>query len=177
MKKIFSIILCITFLFNVSGYLIIFQILRSDAREEMKTYIKHNLREEEMEIVVVSNSEIASQVSTFKFVNESEFIYKGKRYDIIKKSKEANQTIFYCINDKNEENLFAGLNEHIKRNIDQNTNTKDKSNTLTKNIVKDALPEKSCCLGFIAPTSAIHFNYSKPFRERTVPTSSPPPRA
>ncbi|MFA4851576.1 MAG: hypothetical protein WC599_03565 [Bacteroidales bacterium] len=184
MRTVFSILLLILFLFNVSGYFVVFKLMRYNARKEMKAYIKQNLRDDEMEIVVVPNSEIGASGSGFRFVEENEFIYNDKLYDIVKKKTDGNNTIFYCINDKQEEKLFAGINEHIKRNTDQNlpagrqgTPAKDKSNNLTKSIVKEALPEKPGFLCCDITQATTHFKYVSLIQKQFIPILSPPPKA
>ena len=154
------------------------------AREKMETFIKQNLRDEEMEIVVIPNSEISDTGSGFRFVEENEFIYYDKLYDIVKKKTEGNNTIFYCINDIQEEKLFADLNEHIKRNTDQNlpagkqgAPAKDKSNNLIKSIIKEALPEKPEYLCCNINQASTYFEYASLIQEQFIPVLSPPPKS
>ena len=176
-KKIISILLLILFLFNVSGYFVVFKLRQYNAREEMKTRIKQNLRDEEMEVIIIQNSEINSPLSDFCFIEEDEFRYKGNLYDIVRKKTEGSNTVFYCINDKQEEKLFDGLNEHIKRNTDQNTPTKDKSNTLTKSIVKEALPEKPDFIAYSVNQHILYFKYNSLTNKQFIPVPSPPPKS
>ena len=49
---------------------------------------------------------MSSHTTNFKLLNKSEFIYKGKQYDIIKSTIKDNVTYYYCLNDKSEEKLF-----------------------------------------------------------------------
>jgi non-homologous end joining protein Ku len=151
--------------------------MQYNVREEMETYIKQNLRDDEIEIVIVPNSEIGVTGSKFRFVEENEFIYNNKLYDIVKKKSEGNNTIFYCINDKNEENLFSGLYEHLKRNCDQNSPTKDKSNNLVKSIIKEALPEKPKFLCCNITQTTIDFKYASLIQEQFITVLAPPPKA
>jgi len=158
--------------------------MQYDARKEMKARIKRNLRDEEMEIVVVPNNKIGTKGSEFKYVKKNEFIYKGNLYDIVRKKTDGNNTIFYCINDKQEEKLFAGLNDHINRNTDQNlpaceqgTPTKNKSTLLSKNIIKEALPEKPEFLCCDITQAITYFKYASLIQEQFITVPSPPPKS
>ncbi len=176
MRKFLSLVLCAFFLFNVSGYYVIFRLMQYHARKEMKAYIKNNLSDDEMEMVIVSDSEISSPLSSFKFVKKNEFTYKGKLYDIVRRKKDGDNTIFYCINDKQEEKLFAGLNEHIKWNTDNNAPSKSRSVQLLKNIVKEALPENALLLCSNQQNFNIHFNYDSFLKTQFIPILFPPPK-
>ena len=177
MKKFFSILFLFIFIFNIAGYFIVFKLMQYEARKEMKAYIKQNLNDEEMEVIVIPNNKIGTAGSGFRFVEENEFIYNDKLYDIVRKKTDGNKTIFYCINDKFEENLFSGLFEHTKRNTDQNTPINEKSNKLTKSIVKEALPEKQVLLHYAINQSITHFKYALFIKEQFIPILSPPPKA
>ena len=177
MKKIFSILLCSIFLFNVLGYFVVFKLMQHNVRKEMKARIKRNLRDEEMEIIVIPNNKIGTKESEFKYVKKNEFIYKGNLYDIVRKKDDGKNTIFYCINDKQEEALFAGLNEHIMRNTDQNLPANNNSKILSKNIIKEALPEKPEYLKSFITGNINDFYYTSLILEQYIPVFSPPPKA
>ncbi|NTW32229.1 MAG: hypothetical protein HGB12_06345 [Bacteroidetes bacterium] len=177
MRKILSIILCGIFLFNMAGYYVVFIIMQRNARSEMKAMIKQSIPDEEMEEIIIPISQIASANSELKFIKKNEFIYKGKLYDIVKRKNEGSNTIFYCINDKQEEELFSGLNEHINRNIDQNNPSRKNSKFLSKSIVKEALPEKPKHLFYINNINRIFYKNSWLIQNQFIPILTPPPKA
>jgi len=177
MKKIVSILLCAIFLFNIAGYYVVFVIMQHTARSEMKNLIKQSIPEVEMEKIIIPTSQIASTNSELKFVKKNEFIYKGKLFDIVKRKNEGCNTIFYCINDKQEEKLFSGLNEHIKRNIDQNNPSQNNSKFLSKSIIKEAIPEKVQQLFNINNTNTTYYRYSWLIQKLVIPIYTPPPKA
>lgn len=176
-KRFFSLLICSLFLFNISGYYIVFSILQHQVRKEMKALIKSELPDEKMEIIIIPDSEILSGKSTLTFIKKNEFYYKGNLYDIVKRTRGENSSIFYCINDKQEEKLFAGLDDHIRSNMDKNTNAKSKSVQIAKNIIKEALPESK------KPISSITFReyYYRTFTSFVIwqysQVDSPPPKA
>ena len=111
MKRILSILFLFVFLFNLAGYFIVFEVRQYSAKQEMKIFIKNNIPENELTKIIIPNSELTSSSSEFRQTEENEFVYQGKYYDIVNKKTDGNNTIFYCINDKNEEKLFEELAE------------------------------------------------------------------
>jgi hypothetical protein len=175
MRKFLSLVLCLVILFNVSGYYIAFKIMHIQARKEMKAYIKNNLDEDELEIIMISDSEISSASSSFRFIKKNEFTYKGKLYDIVHQKIEGSNTTFYCINDKKEEKLFANLDDHIKCHTDKYPVSKSRSAQLIKSIVKDALPEKKQILKSQTDSQNILYAYIVNLTEQFIPIILPPP--
>jgi hypothetical protein len=176
MKKLLSILFLLVFLFNLAGYYIVFTVLQQSARNEMKAFIKKNPQLDELEKIVISDKEMNS-ASAIKFQDDNnEIVFNDKLYDIVCETRDGENTIFYCINDKNEEQLFAGLNEHIKLNFEENGPLKKQSIELIKNIIKEVLPVFKLVLmipdanTFVYPT--IKFLLSANF----IQLISPPPK-
>jgi hypothetical protein len=176
MRKIFSILLCVLFLFNVSGYFVVFKLMQYNARQEMQASIKNKIPDNEIKEIIIPNSEIALSSLTFRFVHENEIIYNGCLYDIVKKRTNGNNTIFYCVLDTQENRLVSGLNENFKRNTDQ-VPAKNKTNPLTQNIIKEALPENKTSFKIKLLSTETHFNYLSNILEEYIPVFSPPPKA
>lgn len=177
MKKLLSILFLFIFLFNLSGYYFVFNVMQKSARKEMKALIKKNIPKTDLEKLVISENEMNSpDIFNFKDDNK-EFIYNGKLYDIISETKDGSNTIFYCINDKNEEKLFAGLHEHIRNNYDQNVPSKSRSGLLIKNIIKEALPDLYHEMKSFQTLTFIFFEDRFVLTDQFIPIFSPPPEA
>ena len=162
----------------MAGYFVVFSLQQYLAREDMKSYIKNKLTDNELEKVVVPNSEMVNGSSDFRFKDENkEFVYKGKLYDIVRQKDDGVHTVFYCINDKKEEGLFAALEEHVQRNTDQNLPRKQNAVGLVKHIVKDALPDNRselfCHLYF---TNCINSFCNSFPKDQYIQPLSPPPK-
>jgi hypothetical protein len=176
MKKLLSILFLFIFLFNLAGYYIVFTIMQQTARKEMKAFIKKNPPLDKLERLVISDEKMNSP-EIFKYKDDNkEIIYNGKLYDIVCATKDGSNTIFYCINDKNEEQLFAGLNDHIKQNFEQNGPLKKRSIQLIKNIIKEVLPVYR--LGFMIPnaTEFIYPTLKFLLSTKFILVISPPPK-
>ena len=155
----------------------VFKMMQYSIRQEMKSYISKNNYEKELETVVIPDIQIASLSSEFKYLNEKEFTYKGKLYDIVKTKDDGRNKIFYCINDTNEERLFAVLSEHIKRNTDQTAPFKNKTEQIIINIIKEALPEKPQLIICVAEKNFFYYNFTIDLQEQFIPVYSLPPKS
>ena len=176
MKKLLSILFLFIFLFNLAGYYVVFTIMQQSAKRDMKAFIKKNPETDELEKVVISSKEMSSS-AIFKFTDDNEFIYNGELFDVVSKTTDGDNTVFYCLDDRNEEKLFAGLNEHIKNNCDQNSASKNLSLQLIKNIIKEALPDN---YSEMKPSQYITFLYSdfNPIlHKQFIQVIAPPPKA
>jgi hypothetical protein len=176
MKRLLSILFLFIFLFNLSGYFIVFKIEEFAIEREMKAYIKKNISDIELEKVIIADSVIASS-SCFRYTEENEFVYNGKYYDVVRKTSDIGMTIFFCINDSDEEKLFESLQDYIRQNSDQDTPSRNKSVNLEKNIIKEALPDDHpfCFCSFSSKNSC--FSYDSILTDQDIPVYSPPPKA
>jgi len=133
MKKAASILLLFVFLFNSVGYLIVFKTMQYHAKKEIKSIIKNNLKSAELVEFSFSEKDLKKIVWLEK---GKEFIFNGTLYDIVKTEKIDEKTLFFCINDKQEEKLFAHLEEQVNLHI---TSDKPIKNDASKQLVKSVL--------------------------------------
>lgn len=175
MRKTIALLICIIFLLNLSGHYIMFSIIRQQARSDMKAFIKNNLGDEELEKIIISDNDLTSSASQIKFIKKNEFIHKGKLYDIVRRKREDNQTVFYCINDKTEEKLFSNLDEHIKRNSDSSPVSKSLSALILKILTKEALPDNSVELMHVYGVYTSFLDYNEKIIQQFLPVFTPPP--
>jgi hypothetical protein len=178
MKKFLSIFLLVIFLFNLAGYFIVFKVIQYSVQQEMKVYLQKNSSDKETEIITIPTIEIASPSSRIKFTDDDEFIYNGKLYDIISSKSSNGYTTFYCMNDKQEEQLYSTLKDHIIHNTDQNLPLKDRSTQIIKNIIKEALADKCIIKQQLSILSCkINFDFDTTLLRNFKTVLSPPPKA
>ena len=123
------------------GYFIVFKAVQFTVKKEIKRKIKSNVNKEELHLIKLTQNSINKGENGFRFVKEGkEFILAGKMYDIVRRSKVNDTLYYYCINDTQEEALFANLDKQIKNNFESSPNTRDKTNHLIQNIIKEATP-------------------------------------
>ena len=128
LRKIIAIVLLFIFLFNIMGYYAVFEIMRRQVRLEMKEKMASSAK-------IVTILEIPDEISPgqFHWVHKEEFIYQGKMYDLIKKEKLPNSTLYFCIHDHAEEKLLAGF----QKNLDPNNRF---LLSMLSQIIQDAVP-------------------------------------
>ena len=105
-KKIFSIILLVIFLFTTMGYYILFEVNQSIIRYDMRAMIKSGSHEERIILIKVDSRGFNPN---FKKLDNNEFYYFGKLFDIVREKVRGNTTLYYCINDNHEERLVSGI--------------------------------------------------------------------
>ena len=116
MKKLISIIAISVLLFNTIGSLIVFESTRYCIHKEIKNTITQSIPQNKLIAIIIDNN----TKKDINFVDDNEFLYKGKMYDVVKQQTNGDTIIYYCINDNKEEELFANLNKEVKNNMDTN---------------------------------------------------------
>jgi len=120
LRKIISIFLGFLILYNIVGYLIVFKSFQYAIRNEIRTKIENQEDNNNLVTIKLTNNDIRSGLRGFKRLDKNEFTLDGKLYDVVQCKMAGDTYILYCINDKKEEQLNAGLNFHEKCLSDQN---------------------------------------------------------
>lgn len=132
MKKVISIFLFGIFLFNMAGYFIAFKSFQYQIKKEIKAEIKRNINPNELTTIVIDKK----QTNKIEWLEEGkEMNYNGKLYDVVRLTKNDTSITYYCINDKQEELLFANLEEHIGAHVAANKPIKNQASKKLSNTV------------------------------------------
>lgn len=174
MKKVAVFALLAIFLFNYVGYYVVFKTTQAIVKKEIKTKIKLGIPENELTAIEFKTSDLQN----IYWVKENkEFYYNNKLFDIVKKEETSTGIKLYCIDDKQEHQLFAALDDHINQFISTNS---QKSNA----------PSKKLNDHVVKIYFSTHYSYTHaiPFQRLTFPSisstfsslfpeiKSPPPR-
>ena len=103
----------------------------------------------------------------FQRIHQGEFRYKGKMYDVATETKDGNATVFLCMNDKKEENLFKGLKKESQNKF---------TNQWWENINKIVYPISSLPQNESEPEMFIFPRYSVGLSSKHIPVNTPPPK-
>ncbi len=174
-KKIFSLVLVIVLLFNLSGYFWIFKYNQVLIRSQVREWIRSGNAGSREEIVVLS---FPLNSHEFKWIDKKEFIYKGKLYDVISRKITGNAIIFHCINDKKEQALFSEYKTLFSNQIPGEANGKaNNTKAMLSHLIKQALLKGSFCL--VVPYQVIDEHSCLISKESVClnPPPSPPPEA
>ena len=95
---------------------------------EKKLLMKSNIPKDKIEVL-----KIAKHSKYFQRIQENEFRFHGKMYDVIREVPAKGFTIYYCINDKQEEQLMKSYSKLFETSNDGMTTVKF-SGKILKNI-------------------------------------------
>jgi hypothetical protein len=168
-------LLVFVLLFNTFGQIGLFLFVQNHLRNEIKEIIRNNPDKSKLEVITIPNSIIKNQESIFKRIDDKEFRYKGKMYDIVMEKNLAGSVQFYCINDKLEEKLIARFSD-----LKNNDNSKG---LLRNNLIKqfkifsfDAPQTKQNNSFFPTISIAINNYYFMSLHSIILDINPPPPK-
>ncbi len=113
MKRLFSVLFLIVFIWQLAGFFIYFELERYHVRKDIKRAIKHSLPQNQYKQFNFTNEEFKD----LTWINEHEFKMNGHLYDVVKKNKSNVGFSVYCIDDIQETVLFAQLDEATASNL------------------------------------------------------------
>jgi hypothetical protein len=109
MRKYITFIFIIIFVFNISGYYLLFHILQDNIKNEIEIKKREGVKEKYLSLIIIPISK-ASDISWIE--TNKEFKYKGNMYDVVKKSIVKDKIYLYCINDTKEKQLIENYNKN-----------------------------------------------------------------
>jgi hypothetical protein len=142
----------------------------------MEALVNQDISDECIDRIAVPSDKLYSYEYGIKFVDENEFVYHGKLYDIISKKTESTDIIFSCINDEQEEKLLKNFFAQVRHdnNITKNMNGTC-ANILCCMIKEVVFSEKA--LIHIYAHSEIHFLWQNTdILSAFTEVKTPPPR-
>ena len=127
----------------------------------------------EAETIITINKK---DISTIDWKEKGkEMVYNNKRYDVIKQEENKTSVTYYCVNDKQEEQLFSDLDEHIHSHI-MNTPIKNHSQKNSINDVVKVFYQNN--YSFIRDNTSTDFYFNTTnsvYTSVVIETNSPPP--
>lgn len=117
MKKFVAIIFLSLYIYNIAGYLALFAVMQQRARAEIKKSLKQSVPEHELHHFAFHTPSLDTGVYPIQWIDDHEFRYNGSMYDIVRQLRVQDTTYFVCVNDIQEERLFAHLDSHVQRHM------------------------------------------------------------
>ncbi len=114
MRSAVAVTLLLSMLFQAAGYFFVFKILQHEIRWEIKQQIKARVPEAELVLFKICEGK---PHPAFQRVEEHEFRYGGKMYDIVRQEAHGDTTWYYCLADEKETLLFANLDKLVKQDM------------------------------------------------------------
>ena len=115
MQRIISIWFLFLFFLPVSSTYISFKFRQYHIRKEIKHHIISGVSANELVLLKIPVSLEENPTDDFKHMHAREFRYKGIMYDVVKQENRQDTTLYWCIRDKQETALFAGLDDMVNR--------------------------------------------------------------
>ncbi|MCX6278844.1 MAG: hypothetical protein NT004_12220 [Bacteroidetes bacterium] len=161
MKRGLTYALLFCFLLTTVGYFPLLELNKLLVKNEIRELMLAN--HSQLLVIRIAHPE---KDPDFRRIDQREFRYKGKMYDIATETKYDNATVFLCLNDKKEENLFNGL-----KKVSQN-----KLNIQWwENIIKIVYPFTSLLKNGSATEMLFFPRYSTALSSIHIPVNTPPP--
>lgn len=113
MRRLFSFLFLIVFIWQLAGFFVYFEIERYHVRKNIKRAIKHSLPQNEFKQFNFTKNEFRE----LTWINDHEFKMHGRLYDVVKKYKNDSGYSISCIDDIQETRLFAQLDEATASNL------------------------------------------------------------
>jgi hypothetical protein len=117
MKRYVSLILILVVAANTTLPLLGFTLAQKAIRKEMKRFILGKVPTGNLELMQFKLSELGTNVPGLEFINESEFRYKAKMFDIVRKDTTNGLVSYYVVNDRLEEKLIEKFSTFVKDNF------------------------------------------------------------
>lgn len=173
MKKFVALIFLSLYVYNIAGYLALFAVMQQRARAEIKRTLKESVPEGDLFYFAFHTQLLESGQYAIQWIEEDEFRHNGSMYDIVRRHVSQDTTYFVCVNDLQEEKLFAHLDSHVQRHMGD-AGQLGKYDSF-KDVFKDSLLRTPC-----VPFPGVAFNKLIPckaclylFTEPDVPSLPP----
>lgn len=178
-KKLSVLLFLIILLFNSMGVYIIFKYEQTLVRKEIKRRIKFGVPKTERLLISIPKWMEKTPNKVFKRIDNGELKYKGEMYDILYSKEDKDTTHFIVIHDPKETNLFAQLNEQIKKYNDWNAqqNPFSKSKKEIKKYKKDYFNSFYKTEIYLLPNNFSFFEKKTFYKSITLLRENPPPIA
>lgn len=155
MKPLFPILLLITVVFQLVGFVPVFKSMQYNVRKEIKRKIKQGVNESELHMFDLNT---ISKSKEFKWQKiGKEFHYQGTMYDIVRTENGK----AYCINDHQEHILFANLENILKEYFSKSNEKKNGMTQLANIFFAEYLPPIQCTFTPNYPTQTKTVFYLK----------------
>lgn len=123
MNRIVSILLVFIVLLNSVLFGVFYFLAKSELKKEFLA--QFNMNESNLPVTIVTSDDI-NQNNKITALENDELIIDGQYYDVFKTDVEGGKKIYYCISDKNEEQLekaFIGFLNSSAKNSSSKTNS------------------------------------------------------
>ena len=173
MKRILALLLLTLFSLHFTGSFLGFKMQQYLIRREIKQHIRSGVPDAELKCITLQNAEFLK----LEHEGTNEFRYKDYWYDVVFTRKlDANTTIYYCIKDSEETELYAELYKRM-----QDSKRSKKQRTAPLKIGVKYLNQKQVDAYSILEltnfnNNALPITYENQYQSPFIDINSPPPQ-
>jgi hypothetical protein len=175
LKKIVLLILVSVFLFNVIGYVLVYEFLKFSNNAAIEKQISNGISSDKQVVLSFPLSGILSVNSSFRWVKTGkEFVFNKQCYDIVSKEIKRDTVFFHCIRDTKEEHIILSYRNTVKKNA-ENNNGRRKANQLFSKLAIDYYCNGVDINLFYKISKPILYSYLCIYKSWETELTSPPP--
>lgn len=172
-KGSFAICLATLLICGSFSHIIYFKVQQYSIKKEIKQRLKKGVSTDELFTFTFSKSEIENS-KEIEFIEEHEFRYKGKMYDIVYQESLNGKTVFQCVSDEQETMLFAQLDKLVE---EQSKSNQEKNQQLFKLLNFQFITSEVSIVKLIPPLNELSANlYHYSLKTWNSKIISPPPQ-
>ena len=176
MKKALSILIIALLIFNSGGYYFIFLQLQNCFKQLAQNKIDDYIPLENLILIKVNKkSSFENHVDVFERLNDEEFKYYGKMYDIYKEEENGDTVFFYCVSDENEDVILKAFTDYASNFNDINLNPIIKN--IIKTFITNAIQSSLLVYKYYSSRLKISYYYQNLYDDIFLDIPSPPPKS
>jgi hypothetical protein len=141
MKRTFAYLFLFLYSYNLAGYLVVFSVRQNIVRSEIKKMLKESVPHSDLILLTFHTTSLQQGKYPLQWIENHEFRYAGGMYDIVHSRTSADSTHYLCVNDVQEEALFADLDSHVQREMGSQGARLDAFKDAFKNSFTDRFPD------------------------------------
>jgi len=116
--RTFAVLLILSlFLIQSGGFLLLFKIYEFQISTEIRNNIKTGIPNDELVIFRIPNSSLESFKENFVLFEDDEFRLEDKMYDVVRMERNSEETIYYCVPDTRESELYSRLDQLVNKSL------------------------------------------------------------
>ncbi len=152
----------------------VFELFQVHSRADIASKIIRGIPSHKQVILGFDRQELIGSVTGFRWIDENEFRYQGRMYDIISKEERGDSVYLYCIEDSAESDLYAVLDKIIENDSED----PDEQKALN-NFFSQFYSSQEIYISFLnpQPDSFYQENCVDDLLEGVYLLTTPPPRA
>lgn len=115
-RKSLAMLLLVVMFLNLFGAPVLFVFMQKKIKKEMKNLVLSQVDTSRLHIFTFPADKISCEKAGVVFIHDKEFRFNGMMFDVVRSEKQGDSIKYYCVNDKQEEELIAAFARHNKSN-------------------------------------------------------------